>query len=86
MCLCLMYFCIVPARANEMPTCRVFDPLPINVTDAFLSFIWSPFTVKSHISCALAPVAYINESRTLSLNPVSYLSSGSANTLLTADC
>ena len=34
----------------------------------------------------VAPVAYINESRTLSLNPVSYLSSGSANTLLTADC
>ena len=48
----------------------VFSPLPVRVRIAFpFSSCVMFFTVRSHISCALAPLEYITDSRTKSRNP-----------------
>ena len=56
--------------------CRYLPPFPFNVSVAVSLSNLTSATVRLHISCALAPLAYITLSSVLSRNPILLLVSG----------
>src|SRR5665648_837052 len=79
-----IYFFSMSAHALGMPILLVFPPLPFIFSEA--PFGWNCMfpTVRSHISSALAPLAYIRLRRTMSLRPVSLQLSGNLSSIVTS--
>jgi hypothetical protein len=67
-----------------MPIFLRLPPLPFNINDALSLPVWTSPTLRSHISCARAPLAYIVLKSVLSLNSMARSFPGKFNNIETS--